>query len=102
MRHVAALPVLLLALAVACDSDVTSTSGGGGESSGTSSAVTATAAGPGSTASTGPAPYQIAVGDLAPDFSLVDVNPSSPTSLEFVSPRDHLGRVSAWYFGHST
>ena len=37
-----------------------------------------------------------------PDFSLADVNPSSPTSAEAVSPRDYLQQVSAWYFGHAT
>ena len=37
-----------------------------------------------------------------PDFSLPDVNPASPTFEEQVSPRDQVGRVTAWYFGHST
>ena len=36
------------------------------------------------------------------DFGLLDVNPTSPRSGEIVSPRDYLGSVSAWYFGHST
>jgi hypothetical protein len=39
---------------------------------------------------------------LAPDFSLTDVNPNSPTSGHAVSPRSELGRISAWYFGHAT
>lgn len=39
---------------------------------------------------------------LVPDFAILDANPNSATSGQFVSPRDHLGRVSAWYFGHST
>ena len=39
---------------------------------------------------------------LAPDFSLTDVNPSSPTANQAVSPRSQLGRISAWYFGHAT
>jgi len=39
---------------------------------------------------------------LVPDFAILDVNPNSLTSGQLVSPRDHLGRVSAWYFGHST
>ena len=38
----------------------------------------------------------------APDFSLQDVNPNSKTRDQMVSPRQHLGRISAWYFGHST
>lgn len=40
--------------------------------------------------------------DPMPDFSLVDVNSTSATADQPVSPRDYLGRVSAWYFGHST
>jgi hypothetical protein len=47
----------------------------------------------------GPAP---APSDTAPDFSLLDVNPTSATFDQAVSPRDHLQRVSAWYFGHAT
>lgn len=39
---------------------------------------------------------------LAPDFSLQDVNPNSATSAQLMSPRAQLGKVSAWYFGHST
>ena len=38
----------------------------------------------------------------APDFTLSDVNSSSARYGEDVSPRDYLGRVSAWYFGHAT
>jgi hypothetical protein len=37
-----------------------------------------------------------------PDFALEDVNASSPTSGQSVSPRDYLGNVSAYYFGHAT
>jgi len=37
-----------------------------------------------------------------PDFSLRDVNPTSATFDLAVSPRDHLEKVSAWYFGHAT
>jgi hypothetical protein len=36
------------------------------------------------------------------DFSLLDVNPHSATYNRPVSPRDFLGEVSAWYFGHPT
>jgi len=36
------------------------------------------------------------------DFSLPDVNPNSATFGRDVSPRDFLGRTSAWYFGHAT
>ena len=38
----------------------------------------------------------------APDFALEDVNPTSATFEQMVSPRDHVGHVSAWFFGHST
>ncbi len=41
-------------------------------------------------------------GEVLPDFTLDDVNPTSPTSGEPVSVADQRGRVSAWYFGHST
>jgi hypothetical protein len=36
-----------------------------------------------------------------PNFSLSDVNPATSAGGP-VSPRDYLGRVSAWYFIHST
>jgi hypothetical protein len=36
------------------------------------------------------------------NFSLPDVNPNSDTTGEMVSPRDYLGQVTAWYFGHAT
>jgi hypothetical protein len=36
------------------------------------------------------------------EFALMDVNPTSATHDAFVSPSDHVGRVSAWYFGHAT
>jgi predicted small lipoprotein YifL len=50
-----------------------------------------------------PAPLvPMAVGTLAPDFSLSDVNPASGTYNQPVSPRSQLGKVSAWYFGHAT
>jgi len=42
------------------------------------------------------------MGDPVPDFSLPDVNETSPRFPELVSPRDYLGGVSAWYFGRST
>ncbi len=40
--------------------------------------------------------------DALPDFSVIDANSASPSFREAVSPRDYLGEVSAWYFGHST
>jgi len=42
------------------------------------------------------------IGSQVADFSLLDVNPTSATYNTMVSPRDYLGQVSAWYFGHST
>jgi hypothetical protein len=41
-------------------------------------------------------------GELVADFSLVDVNPNSATYNQAVSPRDYMGQLSAWYFGHGT
>jgi len=40
--------------------------------------------------------------DAVPDFALTDVNPTSATYDQAVSPRDYLREVSAWYFGHAT
>ena len=42
------------------------------------------------------------LGALASDFAVSDVNPNSARHGEAVSPRDYLGQVSAWYFGHAT
>jgi hypothetical protein len=41
-------------------------------------------------------------GEVVAEVELLDVNDASPTAGEYVSPRDHLGGVSAWYFGHAT
>lgn len=100
----------------ACDADVetgaTGTAGMGGAGGDQSQATTSAATtGSGATSGTtssgvttgaGGAPATLAVGDLVPDFSLLDVNPASPTANQPVSPRDYLQRVSGWYFGHST
>lgn len=43
-----------------------------------------------------------ALAQIAPDFSLMDENPASASHAQLVSPRDYLGTVSAWYFGHAT
>lgn len=40
--------------------------------------------------------------EVAPEFTLQDVNPNSATTGQAVTPRGFLARVSAWYFGHST
>ena len=38
---------------------------------------------------------------LAPDFSLLDVNPTSSTHNQLVSPGDFIGKITAWYFGNA-
>lgn len=38
----------------------------------------------------------------APHFLLEDRNDSSLTYTQQISPRAHLGGISAWYFGHAT
>jgi hypothetical protein len=37
-----------------------------------------------------------------PDFLLEDCNPGSPSVGQKISPRQYLGKISAWYFGAST
>jgi hypothetical protein len=39
--------------------------------------------------------------DPVGDFSLPDVNDTSPRSAQEVSPRDYLHQVTAYYFGSS-
>ncbi|MEM7246031.1 MAG: hypothetical protein AAF533_11860 [Acidobacteriota bacterium] len=46
--------------------------------------------------------HPIVTFNQVPDFALIDVNETSTTAGRAVSPRDHLGKVSAWYFGHAT
>ena len=41
-------------------------------------------------------------GLLVPDVHLPDQNPASPSHGRDVSPRDHLGHASGWFFLHST
>ena len=40
-------------------------------------------------------------GEMMPDFALVDVNETSATYGQAVSPRDYSGQISAWFFGHA-
>ena len=40
--------------------------------------------------------------NMVPNFLLLDVNATSDTYGQLVSPRHYLGQVSAWFFGHST
>lgn len=42
------------------------------------------------------------IGEIVPDFQLVDVNPNSATYETLVSPRDFTGQAGAYYFVHST
>ena len=37
-----------------------------------------------------------------PNFSLVDRNPNSPDLGEYFGPRQFRGKISGWYFSHST
>jgi len=37
-----------------------------------------------------------------PEFALLDVNPDSATFNRAVSPRDHVGHTTAWFFGSAT
>lgn len=46
--------------------------------------------------------HLLAVTGQVADFALLDVNPTSSTYNQTISPRDYLGEVSAWYFGHAT
>jgi hypothetical protein len=116
------LSLVAVLLVAACDGEVETSPGQGGgttaagptaaSSTGasstvvSSSAASTTASVASSTSSgqggEGGGGSMIAVGDLAPDFMLVDVNPASPTANQPVSPRDYLQRVSGWYFGHAT
>lgn len=40
----------------------------------------------------------VVMAQVMPDFSLLDASPVSATSGRRVSPRDHLSKISAWYF----
>ncbi|NQU20423.1 MAG: hypothetical protein HQ567_04005 [Candidatus Nealsonbacteria bacterium] len=44
----------------------------------------------------------VATAEMVSDFALHDVNSTSSTYGQSVSPRDLLQQVSAWYFGHAT
>ena len=41
-------------------------------------------------------------GEQVPDFSLEDVNSTSASHGQQISPFDFEGMASAWYFGHSS
>ncbi|MBD3334825.1 MAG: hypothetical protein GF355_04865 [Candidatus Eisenbacteria bacterium] len=42
------------------------------------------------------------VGEIPPEFALRDVNPNTATHDSLLSPGDHLGNISAWWFGKGT
>jgi len=67
-----------------------------------SAALLAAGCGEDATAPPPPAPACSPESIVAADFSLPDVNPSSTTYDDTVSPRQYQGMISAWYFGHST
>lgn len=48
------------------------------------------------TGSVGPGPNAVA------DFLLPDINPSSPSLGQNISPRDYLQQISGWYFIKAT
>lgn len=41
-------------------------------------------------------------GDQAPEFLLEDMNTTSASYQQLLSPRAYVGHVSAWYFGQAT
>lgn len=52
--------------------------------------------------SSGSSPAPQAEPQVMPDFLLADVNPTSQTYNNDVSPRDSLGLITAWYFTSGT
>ncbi len=44
---------------------------------------------------------EVGVGDVAPDFQLVDQNTASPFEGQELGPSFFRGEASAWYFGHA-
>lgn len=37
-----------------------------------------------------------------PDFTLIDSNENAASFDQEISPRNYLGSISGWYFGHGT
>lgn len=51
----------------------------------------------------GPTPSPVAPSaEALPDFALLDVNPASTTSGQAIGPTRYRGKVSGWYFTHTT
>lgn len=49
-----------------------------------------------------PMPTPITPGEAVPEFTLRDENPNSTTSGQQVGPTTFAGKVTGWYFGHSS
>ena len=49
-----------------------------------------------------PPPPPPATTEPMPEFALTDVNPASATSGQQVGPSRYRGKVSGWYFTHTT
>ena len=49
-----------------------------------------------------PMPTPITPGETVPEFTLRDENPNSATSGQQVGPKTFEGKVTGWYFGHSS
>ena len=103
---------LILWAATGCSSTTTGPNGDGGAttttttSTGTGGTTTSTATSSTSSGGTGgQGGGQGGAGGSAPvmpNFSLADVNATSATYGANVSPRDHLEKVSGWFFGEAT
>lgn len=90
--------------AVDCQADTGGTETGAPNESGDSSALAESGetASPDTATETGDTSADTAEPVMVADFSLTDINPSSPRCGEVVSPRDYLEQVSGWYFTHAT
>lgn len=49
-----------------------------------------------------PAAPVAGLGEVLPDFSLMDRNPKSPGNGQPVSPKDYVGSAAGFYFTHAT
>ena len=87
------------------DGGASSSNGSGGDDGGASGDGTADDGGgtaDGGTGDGGGGDDGSASAGAIADFSLEDLNPSSLTYGQVVSPRDLLAQTSGWYFTHST
>lgn len=49
-----------------------------------------------------PMPTPVEPGMTVPDFQLTDVNLASSTARQQVGPKTYEGKITGWYFGHSS